>query len=99
MIEPPSLRRGRAFCTVKEQPLHVHVEGLVKMGLRRRGERCDRPRACVREENVDVTMFLFHDGIEPIQILQARHVAHDRRHVFARDKARGLFQLLFLVAR
>ena len=63
------------------------------MGLGRRRERCDCPRACVREENVDVTMFLFHDGIEPVQIFQARHVAHDRRNV-SLDEGCGLFQLL-----
>src|ERR1700722_1987423 len=55
-------------------------------------ERCDCTRARVREEYVDVTMFLFHDGIEPVQIFQARHVAHDRRNV-SLDEGRGLLQL------
>jgi hypothetical protein len=36
-------------------------------------------------------MFLFHDGIEPVQIFQARHVAHDRRNVSI-DEACGLLQ-------
>jgi len=45
------------------------------MGLSSYRERSDCSRARVREENVDVTMFLFHDGIEPVQIFQARHVA------------------------
>src|ERR1019366_2012590 len=44
------------------------------------------------EEYVDVTMFLFHDGIEPVQIFQARHVAHDRRNV-SLDEGCGLLQL------
>jgi hypothetical protein len=38
-------------------------------------------------------MFLFHDGIEPVQIFQARHVACDRRNV-SLDEGCGLFQLL-----
>jgi hypothetical protein len=37
-------------------------------------------------------MFLLHDGIEPVQILQARHVAHDRRSV-SRDDGCGVAQL------
>jgi len=49
-------------------------------------------RARVREENVDLTMFLFHDGIEPVQIFQVRHVAHDLRNV-SLDEGCGLFQL------
>src|SRR6202142_2311465 len=62
------------------------------MGLSSRRERCDCPRARVRKENVDVTMFLFHDGIEPVQIFQARHVAHDCRNVFL-DGGGSLLQL------
>src|ERR1700678_3003701 len=49
-------------------------------------------RARVREEYVDVTMLLFHDGIEPIQIFQPRHVACDRRNV-SFDESCGLLQL------
>jgi hypothetical protein len=37
-------------------------------------------------------MFLFHDGVEPVQIFQARHVAHDRRNV-SLDEGCGLLQL------
>src|SRR3978361_1391626 len=62
------------------------------MGLGSYRERRDCPRASVREENVDVTMFLFHGGIEPVQIFQARHVAHDRRNI-ALDEGCGLLQL------
>src|ERR1700693_5866820 len=62
------------------------------MGLSSYRERCDGSRARVREENVDVTMFLFHDSIEPVQIFQARHVAHDRRNV-PLDEGCGLLQL------
>ena len=62
------------------------------MGLSSHRKRCDCTRARVREEYVDVTMFLFHDGIEPIQIFQARHVAHDRRNV-SLDEGCGLLQL------
>src|SRR3984893_2425728 len=83
---------GKGLLHCKEQPLHVHVEGLVKMGLSSYRERCDCPRARVREENVDVTMFLFPDCIEPVQIFQLRDVAHDRRHV-SLDEGCGLLQL------
>ena len=38
-------------------------------------------RARIRKENVDVTMLFFHDGIEPVQIFQARYVAKNRRNV------------------
>ena len=62
------------------------------MRLGRRCKRRDCPSACVRKENVDVTMLLFHDSIEPVQIFQARHVARDRRNV-SPDKGCGLFQL------
>src|SRR5215475_10992119 len=55
-------------------------------------ERCDLTHARVREEYVDVTMLLFHNGIEPVQIFQARYVARDRRDV-SPDKGCGLFQL------
>jgi hypothetical protein len=64
------------------------------MGLRSHFERSDCPGACVREDYVDVAVFLLHDGIEPIQIFQTRHVAHDRRNVF-RDEGRGVLQLFF----
>src|SRR6202171_3812428 len=62
------------------------------MGFSSYRERCDCPHARVREENVDATMFLFHDGIEPVQIFQPRDVAHDRRHV-SLDEGCGLLQL------
>ena len=62
------------------------------MGLSSYRERCDCPCARVREENVDVAMFLFHDSIEPVQIFQARHVARDRRDI-SPDKGCGLLEL------
>ncbi len=49
------------------------------MSFGRRYERCDFTPAGIREEYVDVTVFLLHDGIEPVQILQACYVARDRR--------------------
>ena len=45
------------------------------------------------QENVDVAVFLFYGGVEPIQILQASDVADDRRHVL-RDSGGGLVKLL-----
>src|SRR5579862_5198275 len=62
------------------------------MGLSSYRERCDCPRARVREENVDVTVFLFHCNIEPVQIFQARYVARDRRDI-SPDKGCGLLEL------
>src|ERR1700677_1754651 len=58
-------------------------------------EWCDCTRARVGEEYIDVTMLLFHDGIEPVQIFQARHVAHDRRNV-SLDEGCRLLQLFLL---
>src|ERR1700685_3041372 len=63
------------------------------MSLGSRRERCDCPRARVRKEYVDVTMFLFHNGIEAIQIFQARYVACDRCNV-SLDEGCGLLQLV-----
>ena len=40
-----------------------------------------------------MTMFLFHNGIDPVQIFQAGNVTHDRRNIFT-DGGCGLFQLL-----
>src|ERR1700677_1579237 len=62
------------------------------MSLGRRYERSDFTPASVCEEDVDVAVLLFHDGIEPVQILQARYVAHDRRDI-SPDQGCGLFQL------
>src|SRR6202030_4668790 len=62
------------------------------MSFGSRAKRCDFTPAGICEERVDVTVFLFHDGIEPIQILKARDVASDRRDVFT-DKGCGLLQL------
>src|SRR6202041_3023673 len=62
------------------------------MSLGRRFERSDFTPASVCEEDVDVAVLLFHDGIEPVQILQARYVASDRRDVTP-DQGCGLFQL------
>ena len=61
------------------------------MSLGRRFERRDFTPASVCEEDVDVTVLLFHDGIEPVQILHARYVARDRRDV-SPDQGCGLFQ-------
>src|ERR1700685_269787 len=63
------------------------------MSLGSRRERCDCPRARVRKEYVDVTLFLFHNGIKAIQIFQARYVACDRRNV-SLDEGCGLLQLI-----
>src|SRR5579862_197583 len=62
-----------------------------------RSNGCDFTPARVCEEDVDVTVLLFHDGIEPIQILQARNVASDRRDVLT-DRGCGLFQLFLASA-
>src|SRR5579862_2612754 len=53
---------------------------------------CDFTPTGICEEYVDVTVLLFHEGIEPVQILDARYVARDRRDVFS-DSGCGLFQL------
>src|SRR5690606_41388706 len=49
---------GKGLLHRKEQPFYVHVEGLIEMSFGSCRERCDCPRARVREEDVDVTMFL-----------------------------------------
>ena len=64
------------------------------MSFGSRFQRCDFPPAGIGKEYVDVTVFLFHDGIEPVQILEARYVARDRRDV-STDEGCGLFQLFF----
>ena len=92
MIEPPSLNKGKGLLRRKEQSLHVQVEGLVEMSFGSRFQRCDFTPAGICKKYVDATVFLFHDCIEPVQILQARYVARDRRDV-SPDKGCGLFQL------
>src|ERR1700677_2591482 len=67
------------------------------MSFGSRSKRCDFTPAGICEEYVDVTVLLFHDGIEPVQILKTRYVASDRRDVFT-DKGCGLFQLFFPAA-
>src|ERR1700749_1360440 len=62
------------------------------MSLGSHRERRDCTRARVRKEYVDVTMFLFHNGIEPVQIFQARYVTGDRRDI-SPDKGCGLLEL------
>src|ERR1700760_994995 len=90
MIEPPSLKRGRAFCTVKNSPFTWTSKVWSKWASVANASDCPGARVC--EENVDVTMFLFHNRVEPVQIFQARHVAHHRRNVCF-DRGCGLFQL------
>src|SRR5271166_5988974 len=55
-------------------------------------ERCDFTPAGICEEDVDVTVLLFYDGIEPVQVLQARYIARDRGDI-SPDQGCGLFQL------
>jgi hypothetical protein len=62
------------------------------MSFGNRSKRCDFTPAGICEEYVDVTVLLFHDGIEPVQIIKTRYVTCDRRDVFT-DKGCGLFQL------
>jgi hypothetical protein len=62
------------------------------MSLGCRFERRDFTPASVCEEDVDVTVLLFHDGKEPVQILQARYIARDRSDV-SPDQGGGFFQL------
>src|ERR1700722_764853 len=62
-----------------------------------RSNWCDFTPAGICEQNVDVTVLVFHDGVEPVQILKARYVASDRRDVFT-DKGCGLFQLFLASA-
>src|SRR3546814_9003837 len=52
------LEEGKGLLHREEQPLHVYVKGLVKMGLGSRRERRNRPCARVREKTVDVHMLL-----------------------------------------
>jgi hypothetical protein len=62
------------------------------MSLGSHRERCDCAGARVRKEYVDVTMFLFHNGIQAVQIFQSRYVACDRCNV-PPDEGCGLFEL------
>ena len=62
------------------------------MSFGRRSNRCDFAPASVCEEDVDVAVLLFDDGIETVEIIQARYVACDRRNV-SPDQGCGLFQL------
>jgi hypothetical protein len=62
------------------------------MSLGRRCEGRNFTPASVCEEDVDVTVLLFHDGTEAVQIIQARYVTCDRRDV-SPDRGCGLFQL------
>ena len=61
------------------------------MSFGSRFQRCDFTPAGIYKKYVDATVFLFHDCIEPVQILQSRYVARDRRDV-SPDKGCGLFQ-------
>src|ERR1700739_4668916 len=67
------------------------------MSFGSRSKRRDFTPAGICEEYVDVTVLLFHDGIEPVQILKARYVASDRRDVLT-DKGCALFQLFLASA-
>src|SRR5579872_943057 len=67
------------------------------MSFGSRFQRCDFSPASICKEYVDVTVLLFHDRIEPVQVLQARDVARDRRHV-SPDKRCGLFQFFLTSA-
>jgi hypothetical protein len=62
------------------------------MSLGSHCERCDCTRARVRKEYVDLTMLLFYDGLQAVQIFQARYVACDRCNV-SLDESCGLLQL------
>src|SRR3954466_10446585 len=62
------------------------------MSLGGRFERRDFTPTGVCEEDLDVTVLLFHDGKESVQILQARYIAGDRSDV-SPDQSCGLFQL------
>src|SRR5256885_5710140 len=61
------------------------------MSFGSRSKWCDFTPASICEEYVDVTAFVFHDGIEPVQILKARYITRDRRDVSS-DKGCSLFQ-------
>src|SRR5580698_1597750 len=67
------------------------------MSFGSRFQRCDFTPSSICKEYVDVTVFLFHDRIEPIQILQARYVARDRCDVSPYKRC-GLFQLFLTSA-
>src|ERR1700733_3597871 len=67
------------------------------MSFGSRSNWCNFTPAGICEECIDVPMFLFHNGIEPVQILKACYVASDRRDVFT-DKGCGLFQFFLASA-
>src|SRR6201993_4872960 len=80
---PSIFEKGKGFLHCKELPFRVEVEGFIEMSFGGRLDRCDFTPACIYEEYVDVTVFLFHHGIEPVQVLYARYVACDCRDVFS----------------
>ena len=96
MIEPPSRNSGRAFCTVKNSPFTFTSKVWSKCASVAASSGAMACRARVGEENVDVTVRLFHDGVKPVQVVQPRHIADDGRDVSA-DERGGLRQF-FLAA-
>jgi hypothetical protein len=63
MIEPPSVRSGKAFCTVNSVPLTIDVEQLVEMLFGDGPEGNEFANTGVGENNIDLSLHL-SDGFD-----------------------------------
>ena len=77
MIEPPSVRSGRAFCTVKSVPLTWVLKSFVEVVLGDGVKRGERPAARIGEEDVETALLLANRRIEAVEIREIGHVALD----------------------
>ena len=77
MIEPPSMRSGRAFCTVKSVPLTLVLNVLSKCSSVTAPSGANVPAARVGEEDVETALLLANRRIEAVEIREIGNVALD----------------------
>ena len=97
MIEPPSFRSGRAFCTVKSVPLTLMLKSLSKCSSVMAFQRSKFGNPGVGENNIDPP--LRPDGpVETIKVSQSGNISLNSSHVAA-DCPHGVIKFLLATAR
>ena len=97
MIEPPSLRSGRAFCTVNNVPFDVSIKrvGVLVFGhLRNGGEPAT---ACICNEDVEGACLGAHDREQFVEVGHIRNVAGNASRSVS-DIGDGIDKFLFTTA-
>jgi hypothetical protein len=83
MIDPPFVKSGNAFCTVKSTPLTLTSNRLSKWSSVIDPSGANAKKPGVREQDVEASLLPLYGGEQPVEVREVRDVAWHSSDVLA----------------